>query len=443
MPDRRGTTVAVASMCLLLVLAGCGGGSSHSSTPPATNAGGTTTPAPNPAASAATSPPTTAVSTSCDLPLTHDTYSGFHIAVPAGWTLSTLGGEIQVAKDSQATEAVLVYPALQKASLTPAGFFSSYLSQLEQQAQSAGHPVSVTPEAPRDGFPVDSLTGTEGSTPVRGEATVRQLALQTSGASSELVFTAYWAPPAALPSDAALLSSIATCYGPERASLFQVFQDQVFTYIMPPGWTVGDESQNNIDLHLGTTADVSYLLAEAIPSSQVSSAQGLIDYVLGHDGFSGVQALTTVSPPSQATQAGTQSTEYEEFTGTVNGQSDHGLIYATTSVGGGVTGGVVRLALSTADQWNSLNSGMIQMAGAIQHNFSQDLQQLQQVMQQFDNFSGQVEDFDDVLNNQQLVQDPTTDKYYEAPYSSYTVDGSAGPGYYLPNGQRLNEIQRS
>ena len=122
--------------------------------------------------------------------------------------------------------------------------------------------------------------------------------------------------------------------------------------------------------------------------------------------------------------------------------SDHGLIYATTSVGGGVTSGVVRIALSSAEQWNSLNSGMIQMAGAIQHDFTQDLQQLQQVMQQFQDFSGQVQNFDDVLNNQQLVQDPTTGKYYEAPYSSYTVDGAAGPGYYLPNGQRLNEIQR-
>ena len=264
-----------------------------------------------------------------------------------------------------------------------------------------------------------------------------------SGASSELVFTAYWAPPAALAADAPLLSSIATCYGPERGSLFQVFQDQVFTYIMPPGWTVADESQNNIDLHLGTTADVSYVLLEAIPSSQVSSAQGLIDYVLGHDGFSAVDSLTTITAPSQATQAGTQSTEYEEFTGTLSGVSDHGLIYATTSVGGGVASGVVRIAVSSADEWNSLNSGMIQMAGAIQHNFSQDLQQLQQVMQQFQDFSGQVEDFDDVLNNQQLVQDPTSGKYYEAPYSSYTVDGPAGPGYYLPTGQRLNEIQRS
>jgi hypothetical protein len=35
----------------------------------------------------------------------------------------------------------------------------------------------------------------------------------------------------------------------------------------------------------------------------------------------------------------------------------------------------------------------------------------------FEDFRGQVEDLDDVLNNQQLVQDPPTGKLYEAPYS--------------------------
>ena len=150
-----------------------------------------------------------------------------------------------------------------------------------------------------------------------------------------------------------------------------------------------------------------------------------------------IEQLSAMTPPSQPT------TEYEQFTGTLNGLSDRGLIYASTTANGSVTSGTVRIALSTTGQWNSLNSGMIQMAGAIQHDFTQDLQQLQQVMHQFQNFSGQVEDFDDVLNNQQLVQDPLTGKLYEAPYAAYTVDEPGGPGYYLPNGHRLNEIQRS
>jgi hypothetical protein len=280
---------------------------------------------------------------------------------------------------------------------------------------------------------VDAISGTEGSQPVQGEATLIELPLATSGATSELVFTAYWAPIGELAAESGRLQAIAACYGPERASLFRVFKDQVFTYIMPPGWTVGDESQNNIDLHLTPSADVSYVLLEAIPSSQVSSAQGLIDFVLGKDGFTNVHPVWTV---------GAQNPEYEEFTATFDGVIDRGLIYANAQVGGGITAGVVRLALSSADQWNALNSGLIQMAGAIQHDFTQDLQQLQQVNQEFQNFSGQVANFDDVLNNQQLLQDPTNGDLYEAPYSAYTTDAAGGPGYYLDNGQKLNEVER-
>jgi hypothetical protein len=53
-----------------------------------------------------------------------------------------------------------------------------------------------------------------------------------------------------------------------------------------------------------------------------------------------------------------------------------------------------------------------------------------------------VANFDDTLNSQQLVKDPSTGGYYEAPYSSYIVDGPDGPGYYLPNGQRLNPVEQ-
>jgi hypothetical protein len=133
---------------------------------------------------------------------------------------------------------------------------------------------------------------------------------------------------------------------------------------------------------------------------------------------------------------------YEEFTGTLNGTAEHGLIYALTNTGGGVTSAVVRLGLATSDEWNSLNGSLLQMMGAIQHNFTQDLQQLQQINQQWQDFSGQVENFDDTLNSQQLVQDPTSSTYYEAPYSSYETEGPDGPGYYLDNGQRLNQVQR-
>jgi len=106
------------------------------------------------------------------------------------------------------------------------------------------------------------------------------------------------------------------------------------------------------------------------------------------------------------------------------------------------TYGAMRLATAPTALWNSLNGGMIQMMGAIQHNFSQDLQSLQALNHQWQDFSGQVANFDDTLNSQQLVKDPSTGGYYEAPYSSYIVDGPDGPGYYLPNGQRLNPVEQ-
>lgn len=48
--------------------------------------------------SAATLTPSS--SPSCSLPLTHDTYQGFHVGVPPGWDLSTLDGTVSVAKNT-------------------------------------------------------------------------------------------------------------------------------------------------------------------------------------------------------------------------------------------------------------------------------------------------------------------------------------------------------
>jgi hypothetical protein len=401
---------------------------------------GSSTPPNSVTSNAPSNPPPPAAA--CTMPLTHDTYNGFHIAVPAGWGLSSLNGRVFVESDPSGAEAVLVYPAIQTNGLTPAQFFTSYLGSLEQEAANAGHPVTAKPKPELAGMPVESLTGTEGNVAVAGIATVAMLPLHSQFSSTELVFIAYWAPTESFPTEEGMLASIGRCYGPEAATLYRVFKDQVFTYMMPPQWVVADETQNNIDLHLGSTADVSYLFLEAIQSSQVGSPQDLVNFVFTKEGFSNVHALWTTAVPGQQEVNGVQSAAYEEFTATLGGVSDHGLIFALTNVGGGITSGVVRIALSTTEQWNSLNAAMIQMAGAIQHDFTQDLQQLQHINQQFQNFGGQVANFDDVLNQQQLVQDPSTGTFYEAPYSSYIVNGSDGPGYYLPSGQHLNLIQR-
>jgi hypothetical protein len=408
----------------------------------------TTTPAPvsSSPVPVSTSPvsraPAPTQESSCTLPLTHDTYNGFHIAVPANWGLSTLNGQIEVTANPSNTEGVIVYPALQTQGLTPTGFFTAYLTFLEQQSKSQGLTLTATMQPDRDGLPVASFAEPDGSTQIEGEATLAVLPLHTQLSSAELVFLAYFSPASNFTAASGMLSSIAHCYGSESASLFRVFQDQVFTYIMPTGWTVFDEETNGIDLHGPAGEDVSYTLLAGVSASEVDSPQSMINFYLSKLNFQSVDSLWSTSTPSETNaNGGTSSLGYEEFTANLGG-AVHGLIYANISTGGGVTSGVVRLALTSASEWNAENSGVIQMAGAVQHKFTQDLEQLAQANRQFQEFSGQVADFDDTLNSQQLVQDPSTGTYYEAPYSSYVVDGPDGPGYY-DGQQRLNPVQQS
>jgi hypothetical protein len=106
-----------------------------------------------------------------------------------------------------------------------------------------------------------------------------------------------------------------------------------------------------------------------------------------------------------------------------------------------VTGNLMFLQGLALARWNAINGALLQMVGSIQHSFTQDLQEIQRLNQQWQSFSNQVANFDDVLNNQQLTQDPTTGTYYYAPYDSYEADGPNGPGYYYHD-QRLNIINR-
>ena len=442
---RCGTAIAAVTVLSSAAACGATGSSKPSGSGASHTTGGSSTQATRPK-SQGSSPGTTAppTLTRCTLPLTHDTYDGFHIAVPSGWELTTLNSRVEVEANTAATQAVVVIPALETGGVTPTSFFHSSLETLEKQTRSGGGTVSVASSTSAVGTPVASFRARVNGERLEGKATVAVLPLRTKLAAAEVVFIAYWAPAPQFGADESMLLSIGRCYGPEKATLFQVFQSNAFTYIMPPGWTVDAQNQNGIILNLGRTADVTYLLAEAVPASEAGSAEGLIGYYLNSAGVRDVHALWTDSSPSQTEASGAeQQTTYEEFTGSIKGVADHGLIYAVADTGSdGLTSGVVRMALSTKSTWNALNSGLIQMAGSIQHSFTQDLEQLQSINQEWQNFSGQVENFDDVLNQQQLVQDPATGTYYEAPYSSYDTAGPAGPGYYTSDGQLLKQVER-
>ena len=438
-------------VALLIGLAGCGSAGIRASGS-ATTIGGqdssTTGPSPGrsdiPTTSRQTTPAAVSTTAACTRPLVHALDDGFHVAVPDGWDLSTLNGEAIVAQTPAQTTAVLVYPALLTNGLTASSFFNTYLSKLDQENAAAGAPVTTDPATGADGFPAVDFTQTVNGTSLHGYATVKVLPLAAPGATHEAAYIAYWAPAGSFADSRSELASVAACYGPESATPSRVFQDHVFTYAIPPGWSPFDENANGIDLHGPDDSDVSYILAGPVATSEFDSPQTMVTWFLNGVGISGVTSLSSVASRSQqASNGGTESDLYEEFTGRSGGNRVQGLIFSYTVIGGGVSSGYIRMAVAPTADWNLLNPSMIQIAGSIQHNFSQDLATLQHVNQQWQDFSGQVADFDDTLNNQQLVKDPSTGVYYEAPYAAYDQNGPRGPGYYLNNGEELNPVSRT
>src|SRR5579871_1036005 len=202
---------AVASGLLVLVLVtACSGTSSKgkggnatgpTGSLPSTTASGSsaTTGSSHPAGSTpgTTAPP---VQTACTLSLTHDSNDGFHVAVPSGWALSSLNGQIEVQRDQTGTEAVVIIPALQTGSLTPASFFASSFASIKQQSQSAGNSVTTTGQT-SGSLPSATFTAVVKGQTLTGQASVHVLPLQTQMSSSEVVFAAYWAPAATFTSE--------------------------------------------------------------------------------------------------------------------------------------------------------------------------------------------------------------------------------------------------
>jgi len=374
------------------------------------------------------------------LPLVNDRYQGFHVGVPTGWDVSTLDGTVAVERDTTGTEAALIYPAALTGGVTPESFFSSYMRYQQQLVAKSGASLTFQLQSDVGGLPRASIRLHSSREDVVGEAGATVLRLRTQFGSEEAVFSVYWAPPARFATDRAMLAEIGQCYGPEPASLFQVFRDQSFTYIMPPGWTTFDEGQDSVDLHgYNNHADVSYLFFGIPP--QYNTPSSALAHIFQVIGVTVTSVLSTTSTPSQQTSSGAvQGVEYVEFLGRSEGLAVHGLVYILTDAGPSGVFGVMRMGVATTTLWNSVNGGLIEMMGSIQHSFVQDLQEIQRLNQQWQAESAQEANFDDVINGQELVQDPSTGGYYEAPYSSYDPNGPDGPGYYLPNGQLLNPV---
>ena len=414
----------VAALAVALCLFSCSG----QSTAPTTS--GSSSPA-------AANPSATPVP--CTLPVTRDTYDGFHIGVPPGWNLFTHDSTIVVSRDATDTEESTVTPVLVTSGLTPNAVFSSALTSLEKEVAAAGGSMTHTVTSSGDQPPAASLSLQVGQVSMAGQASVVVLPEQTAHGASVASLLASWAPTATFSTDREVLAAIGACYGPQPGTLYQVMKDQVFTYAIPVGWTVQSEGQDTIEIADGNDASANYVLTLLPPGSGVNSAPSLLTYVFGQLGIHIDQVVSSQQSPNQpVSSGGVQGQEYVEFIGTLkDGRAVHGMVNVVADTGNGTASGVIRLGMATTALWNSVNGALSHIINSIQHNFAQDLQQWEHLNQQQQAFNQQVQGFDYALNGVDLVNDPATGATFEAPYDAYNASGPAGPGYYDQAGNRL------
>jgi len=376
--------------------------------------------------SAGASAAATAARSRCIDPVVHDRYDGFHVGVPAGWDLSVIGGLIVISKDYTDQNEGFVEPAYVPSGQSPRAFLSKVLAALTHSVTGGTEAVSFR----MTGSTTATLSGHVGSVTIAGAANATFRAAAGAHGSEIGVVSGYWAPASQLGAERAMLASIGACYGPEQGTLFRFYKDQVFGYTLPPGWTVATETSDLLFLDAGPNASANYLFVGPYTSAQgVTDGDTLMQYVFGKLGLTIDKVLTTISAPS-----GTEFiTAFLGHLTTSGGGSKplHGVVRVISSTNGGVTTGVLRLAVATPALWNSLNPALIWVMYGIQHNFTQDLQAIQQAQEQQAGFARQVAGFDQVLNGTDLTVDPSTGIQYEAPYSAWQNNGPNGAGYYI------------
>ena len=416
---RQGTLSGLGATGLLLATLACSA------------CGNTPLPTPSPSPTAAISPsPTTAA---CTLPLTQDVYDGFHIAVPDGWDLSTVSGTIVVSKVQATAEQVVVHPALMTAGLTPAALFTALLDLLHKQIAVGGATMDDVVTSTGDQPPTATLSFTAGKVSAVGEAHLAILAQATAYGSTIGALVAGWAQPAQFATDRAMLAAIGACYGPQPGTLYQVIKDQVFTYSIPLGWSITFEGQDTITISEGSEVWALYLLTSTGPQTGVNSPQTLQAYIFRQLGIEITQTLSSGNGAGAGSRIIT-------FTGTYSGAAVRGFVFVQSTTLNGSTSGVIRLGLAHTGLWNSVNGALIHVIGSIQHDFTQDLRQWENLQRQWQGFNQQVQGFDYALNGVDLVTDPTTGATFEAPYDTYDPAGKAGPGYYDAAGNKLQVV---
>jgi hypothetical protein len=380
-----------------------------------------------------------AATAGCTDPVVHDRYDGFRVGVPTGWDLSSTGGLIVVQKGFTGQTEGVVQTAFLGPGQSNAKFLSAILSSLSKRVSSGANSLSFR----ITGATTASLSGRVGSIAISGQASVSVAAVASAHGSRLGVLSAYWAPSSQLGGERRLLAGIGACFAPEQGTLFRLFKDQVFAYALPPGWRVGGEQQDSLFLDDGTIASANFLLVGpfAATTTGVTDARSLVNYSFPRLGIKLGTVLASVSAPNQTTVTGAvQQEELIEFTGVNGGQAVKGMVRVISSTGGGVTSGVLRIAMARTSDWNALNGGALWILYGIQHDFTQDERSILHTQQQLAGFAQQVGGFDQAIDGTDIVQDPSTGAQYEAPYSSFNRSGPQGPGYYTGSAGNLTKL---
>jgi hypothetical protein len=174
----------------------------------------------------------------------------------------------------------------------------------------------------------------------------------------------------------------------------------------------------------------------------VTDVKSYLRYMSGKLGIKINRVLSSSAAPNTTTVTGAlQQFEQVEFLGRLRTGQIHGIVGVQSVSGGGVTSGSIRLAISTPALWNAVNAALLRVAAGIQHDFTQDDQELLRVQQQLQGFAQQVQGFDRALQGTDLVRDSATGQTFEAPYSAYRASGPDGPGYYTGSPGNLKKLQ--
>src|SRR5712691_8290700 len=118
----------------------------------------------------------------CGDPVVHDRYDGFHVGVPAGWTLAIEDEFIDVHKEQSTPVEAVVEPALLTAGQNPTKFFSVALGVLKKAFRQAGNAMSFRVVS-RGGLETASISGRVGKIAVAGQASFSVTTQQTAHGS--------------------------------------------------------------------------------------------------------------------------------------------------------------------------------------------------------------------------------------------------------------------